>query len=208
LLAGFRGVPIFAAEPVAQPASESAKAVEKLHDTLLDVMKSADTLGFEGRYKKLLPVVSEVYDLERIARMTVGRHWEDFGTAQREAFVESLRQLTAATYADRFDSYGGERFTIEQRRPLKADRDLVVSLLIPTKKKDQVRFDYVLQRTGGRWKIINVVTAGVSEVALKRAQYSEFLDVAGHGPDDLIAKIKDLTRYRRDHAEDKAKKTG
>jgi len=188
------------------PTAPSVEVVEKLHNMLLAVMRSAVSLGFAGRYKKLLPVVSEVYDLQRIARMTVGRHWEDFDESQRAAFVDALRRLTAATYADRFDSYGGETFTVKESRPLKPGRDLVVSLLIPSKKKDQVRFDYILERNDDHWRIINVVTAGVSEVALKRAQYSEFLDVAGHGPGDLIAKIKDLIRYRREHAEGETEK--
>jgi len=204
LLAAVLSAPAPAVTPEEAPVTGSVKVVEKLHDTLLEVMRAADSLGFEGRYRTLEPVVSEVYDLPRIARMTVGRHWDEFDEKQRAALADGLRRLTAATYADRFDGYGGERFEVLERRSLKTDRDLVVSMLIPSKKKDQVRFDYVLQRNEGHWQIINVVTDGVSEVALKRAQYVEFLDVASHGPDQLIAKIEDLARYRREHAEDEA----
>jgi phospholipid transport system substrate-binding protein len=54
-----------------------------------------------------------------------------------------------------------------------------------------VTLDYLLQRKDGAWRIINIVADGVSDLALKRAEYQRVL--AGGSIDDLIEYVDEQT---------------
>jgi len=43
----------------------------------------------------------------------------------------------------------------------------------------RVHLDYVLQHRQGHWRIINIIANGVSDLALKRADYSSVLKRQG-----------------------------
>jgi phospholipid transport system substrate-binding protein len=56
--------------------------------------------------------------------------------------------------------------------------------------------DYLLHRADGEWRVINVVAEGVSDLALKRADYSNFLK--NKSLEALIAKLNEkIVQYAR-----------
>ncbi|EGQ63363.1 hypothetical protein GGI1_18909 [Acidithiobacillus sp. GGI-221] len=83
-----------------------------------------------------------------------------------------LADLTAATYAARFDSYNGEHFAIVGSQALQPGAEGVFSTFTEHNGKVH-RFDYILQKDGDFWRIVNVVADGVSDLSLRRAEYTE-----------------------------------
>jgi phospholipid transport system substrate-binding protein len=167
------------AMPYASAGDQGAtEVVEKLHSTLLAVMKDGDQLRYQGRYDQLAPVIKSSFDIPFVSRTVLGKYWETFNSEQRSRFVEAFTQLSIATYAANFDRYSGERFKTISEKDVSDGRILVQSQLI---KSDggQVQLDYLLHRTGGQWRIINIIAEGVSDLALKRADYSAFLKNKG-----------------------------
>lgn len=162
-------------------------AVEQLHATLLETMKEAHRLGFQGRYERIEPVVRANFDLPTVARIAVGKHWRDFDDTQRQELVETFSRLSVATYAGRFESYSGEAFRLLSEKDLERGRKLVRSVLVKA-DGDQVHLDYVLHAPEGRWQIINVVADGVSDLSLKRAEYTATIEKEGFG--GLLAALK------------------
>ncbi len=169
----------------AHPATD---VVENLHTTLLIVMKDGDRIGYQGRYDRLAPVITASFDMPFIAKTVLGRYWEPLRVEQKSKFIEAFSKLSVATYAANFDAYSGERFKVISEKEMSGDRFLVQTQLI---KSDggQVQLDYLLHRTGGRWRIINVVADGVSDLALKRADYTGFLKNKGFDP--LLIKLNE-----------------
>jgi len=168
--------------PNASASDQGAtEVVERLHSTLLAVMKDGDTLGYQGRYDQLAPVIKSSFDMPFISRTVLGKYWETFGNEQRSRFVETFTQLSIATYAANFDRYSGERFKTISEKGVSGGRILVQSQLT---KSDggQVQLDYLLHRPGSQWLIVNVIAQGVSDLALKRADYSAFLKSKGSKP--------------------------
>jgi phospholipid transport system substrate-binding protein len=151
--------------------------VEGLHTTLLTVMKEGAKIGYNGRYDRLEPIIKTRFDLPFIAKTVVGRYWETFSLEQKTRFVETFSRLSIATYAANFDSYSGERFKTVSEKEVSGGI-LVKSLLI---KSDggEVRLDYLLHQIDNQWRIINVIANGVSDLALKRADYSALLKSKG-----------------------------
>lgn len=179
--------------PPATAAESATQVIENLHAELLGVMKQADELGYTGRYKRLAPVVTSTYDLPFIAKTVVGRYWKKFTPEQKSEFVETFTRMSIATYADRFDGYSGERFKTISEDPLRRGRLVVKTVLIKS-SGEQIQLDYILHQSSDKWLIINVIAQGVSDLSLKRADYTSYLKKKGF--DDLLSKINEkITLY-------------
>jgi phospholipid transport system substrate-binding protein len=182
--------------PMPSISSHSAiDVVENLHKTLLTVMKEGKKIGYKGRNDQLAPVIRGSFDIPFIAKTVLGRYWETFNNEQKSKFVETFGNLSIATYAYHFDAYSGERFNFILEKDLSSDQILIETQLI---KSDggKVHLDYVLHRHENQWRIINIVTDGVSDLALKRADYTAFLK--NRGFDALIAKLKEkIAQYSK-----------
>jgi phospholipid transport system substrate-binding protein len=154
------------APAVAPAADTAAKVVEILHAELLFVMKQAKKLGYAGRYQRLAPTVTVSYDFPYISKVVVGRYWRSFTSEQKSQFIRAFSKLSIATYANRFDGYSGERFKTISGEELK---------------------DYILHQNNDQWRIINVIAEGVSDLSLKRADYTSYLKKKG--VDALLQKL-------------------
>jgi phospholipid transport system substrate-binding protein len=178
------------------PLPAATPVVEKLHDALTEVMKSAETLGYQGRYTQLTPIVAEAFDLPFMARKTVGRHWKKLPECDQTRWIEAFGRLTTATYADRFEGYSGESFRTDAEEPAIHDTMMVLTTLTRPDDED-VQLNYRLRRTGDGWKIIDIYLDGtVSELALRRSEYSSVLKREGF--ENLVStldgKVADLEK--------------
>ncbi len=185
-----------------QAESEATPVIEKLNQALLDAMKRADELGYRGRYRLLEPVVQEAFDFRAISRYVLGSHWKRLSPEQQERFVEKMTRYGIATYAAQFDDYGGERFEILSEKPFRG-RFRVVKAKLRSPEEEDVEFVYILRRTGDGWKIVDVRYDGISDLALKRGQFSEILEKEG-----FEALLSKLDRKIADYAKEDETGTG
>ncbi|MEM8952160.1 MAG: ABC transporter substrate-binding protein [Pseudomonadota bacterium] len=185
---------MFAANPAFPATNDSGvqAVVQRLNTTLLDVMQSADALGYQGRYDKLDPVLRSTFDFAFMAKIAVGRAWNDLDKQERTDLVERFSRMSIATFASRFDGYGGERFEIFGEKPGPRDTVIVDDRIIRPHDPD-VGLNFVLRETAGSadaegWRIIDVMLDGkFSELARQRAEFSSVLKNGGY--DDLIAAL-------------------
>lgn len=163
--------------------------VQALHEALLAAMQQAGSLGFAGRRKQLAAVIGRSFDFTTISATVLGAtQWKQLTAAQRSKMENTFRELTIATYADRFDNYSGEEFRVISQRSLRQGRALVRSeLAVPD--DEPVRLDYVLHRVNGEWRIVNILADGVSDLSVKRAEYSSILRTEGF--DQLMVKLEE-----------------
>lgn len=174
-------------------AREPAEVVKEFQTVLLEVMKQAESLGYEGRYERLKPAVLASHDIPFIARLTVGKYWKTLSKEEQALFLRMFEQLSVAAYAGRFDGYHGEQFTVLSQKPLPRDKVLVETLFTKA-NGEQLHFNYLLRAVGQDWRIINITVDGVSDLAVKRAEYTSL--VKDQGFSALIDKMKEqISRY-------------
>jgi phospholipid transport system substrate-binding protein len=168
---------VAAADPV--PAVPPATAaIERLNATLLDVMKNAEKLGFEGRRAQLEPVLDATYDFPAMAQRSLGPAFAKLDEAQRARFVQAFRGMTLRTYATRFTGWAGERFETKGQEDSVAGTVIVRSVVHA--ENEDVSLDYRLRDTPSGWRVIDVYLRGtVSELALRRSEYSAVLEREG-----------------------------
>jgi len=170
-----------AATPIPASASfqASTASVERLHAALIDVMKRAEALGYEGRRERLAPDVVETFDLDFMAQKSVGRYWKQASEEERGTLVDTFSRYTVANYAGRFDGYSGQHFETLGVEPSARDTVLVRTKL-HNPDGDDVNLDYRLRQVDDSWRIIDIYFNGtVSELALRRSEYSSLIKREG-----------------------------
>src|SRR3989440_4206686 len=95
--------------PVHAAPSSGGDTVKGLYDTLLNTMKNGHILGQSGRFVQLEPVIRRSFDIAAMARLSVGSSWGGLSEAQRQQMTESYGRYISAIYAERFDSYEGQK---------------------------------------------------------------------------------------------------
>ena len=191
-----------AVEPAAAPVTSDQDAsidspqivIERFHAGLLDIMKHAKELGFQGRTDKLEPLMKQTFDLEFMASKSVGRHWRQLSDEDKQRWVIIFSQFTTANYAGRFTGFTGEEFVTVDVEDAPRDTKVVLTKIVVPSEED-VQLNYRMIERDGSWKVIDVFLNGtVSELALRRSEYSSALKSSGF--DQLVAsvetKIEDL----------------
>jgi phospholipid transport system substrate-binding protein len=169
----------------AAPASGS-DTVQGLYDVLLSTMKNGRTLGQSGRFTKLEPVIRRTFDIPSMARLSVGSSWASLTEAQRQQVTESFGRYISAIYADRFDSYAGQRLQVTGEQPAAAG--VMVRSQIVKANGEPVNVDYMMRRNGNSWLISDIYLDGaISELATRRSEFAAILK--SQGIDGLIAAL-------------------
>ena len=169
----------------AAPAN-SGDTVQGLYDALLSTMKNGRTLGQSGRFTQLQPVIRRSFDITTMARLSVGPAWAGLSEMQRGQVTDSFGRYISATYADRFDSYAGQRLEVTGEQP--APSGVMVKSQIIKANGEPVKVDYMMSRNGDSWLISDIYLDGaISEVATRRSEFAAILKM--EGIDGLIAAL-------------------
>ncbi|MDD5274662.1 MAG: ABC transporter substrate-binding protein [Methylovulum sp.] len=169
-----------------QSTATAKQVVESFQNELIDVMKTGKSAGYSGRYSKLHDAVTQSHDLPKIARIVVGKEWEKLSESQQKQLVDVFTKLSVASYAHNFKDYDGESFDFDSEEETTRGGVVIHTHLSIPDEKD-VKFDYMLKEQGNSWRIINIIANGVSDLALKRSEYTAVLQREGF--DALITKI-------------------
>ncbi|MGE0271704.1 MAG: ABC transporter substrate-binding protein [Alphaproteobacteria bacterium] len=178
--------PLMQAEVRAQDTATPKATIDNFYATLLGVMKQAKTLGYQGRYSKLEPVVDKTFNLNDMGRLAIGPQWAKLSPDEQARLLDVFRRFTVASYAAQFNGYGGERFEVGNEVPMQQGNLIVESKLIQG-NGSPVSMNYLMRRYGDRWQIIDVFIDGtLSEVSRRR---SEFTSIIARGGIESLIKV-------------------
>ena len=173
--------------PVSAASASGSDTVQGLYDTLLSTMKNGHTLGQSGRFVQLEPVVRRTFDIASMARLSVGpSSWTTMNETQRQQVIESYGRYISAIYAERFDSYAGQKLQVTDEQPAAAG--VMVRSQIVKANGEPVQVNYMMRKNGDTWLISDIHLDGaISEVATRRSEFAAIL--RNEGIDGLIAAL-------------------
>src|SRR5437667_7803370 len=149
-------------------------------------MKSGRTLGQSRRFAQLEPVIRKTFDVPSMARLSVGPSWATLTEAQGQQVTESFGRYISAIYADRFDSYAGQKLQVTGEQPNTGG--VMVKSQIVKANGEPVKVDYLMRRSGEGWLISDIYLDGaISEVATRHSEFGAILK--NDGVDGLIAAL-------------------
>ncbi|HEY3149383.1 MAG TPA: ABC transporter substrate-binding protein [Dongiaceae bacterium] len=183
------GTSITPSYAAAQGTGDPKAIVQSFYDTLEDTMKQGDDLGFEGRYKKLEPVIHQTFDVPVMAKIAVGAEWTNFTADEKAKMLDAFDRYLVTTYAARFKSYKGQKFEVGEVKTPAENRSLVETKLYKS-NGEPVALNYLFRPgTDGSWKIIDIYLSGaISEMARMRSDFSA--TVTGGGASALVAALE------------------
>jgi phospholipid transport system substrate-binding protein len=149
--------------------------MEGYNDGVVAIMKAK--LPIEARVARFEKLVADHYDMPAIASLVVGPKWTMASAAERKAVTEALTHHSAVSLARNFVSFNGETFTID---PAVASRGTssIVKVTIAG-KGEPAQLQYRLRQTPAGWRIVDVVSGGVSQVTLQRAELASTIGSEG-----------------------------
>ncbi len=186
-------VSLTAASPGPAGADEFSQGAERFISGLADKAiaalgeKNTSLAEKERRFRSLL---NENFAVEAIARWVLGRHWRKATEAQRKEYLALFEDLLVVTYTDRFSRYSGE--TLEILRTLgNGGKDVVVySRIVKPTGGDPLKVDWRVRETAGRYRIVDVMVAGISMGQTQRSEFSSVIRRNGGGMEGLLAEIR------------------
>jgi phospholipid transport system substrate-binding protein len=169
-----------------------AATIETLQQGLIAAASERANATLEERYRALEPVILATHDLPYIAEFALRRQWSSLADPDRQRFIAAFQRLSVMTYAARFESVGQNTFRAIAAEPADSSGRARVLTAVAREGQADVTLEYVLQQSEQSYRIINIVADGVSDLALKRAEYQRVF--ASGGIEGLIAELEAQTQ--------------
>jgi len=185
LLAAVFCVPL-ADSALAAASDPAVTPVQTLTDALLKSMRAGTTISMTERYKQLEPVIDQVFAMPLVTRLAVGPEWAKFPPDQQKALIAAYTRFTVANYAHNFHDFDGQKFEIDDNVLSRGDDKVVRTRVIPAHDVP-VSLLYRMHEVDGTWKVIDVISDGVSQLALRRSDFA--VAIAAGGAPALIAHL-------------------
>jgi phospholipid transport system substrate-binding protein len=186
IIALMAAIPTIAA---AQPSDPAAARINAYDQAVIAVMKDGPKLGVKGRTARFQTIVADYYAPQMMAQIVVGAKWAGLSQADRSAAAAALAKHSAVSLASNFDSFSGEKFTVvPQSKERGVDR--LVSSSIAPKSGNPTALIYRMRQSGGQWKIIDVISSGVSQLSMQRSDLAQ--SIATGGVAGLVKKLDEI----------------
>jgi phospholipid transport system substrate-binding protein len=181
------------------PAAESAHAavsdpaaiqVQTLTASLLKSMRAGPAVSMTERYRDLEPVIEQVFALPLMTHLAVGPQWANLSPEQQQALIAAFRRYTTAHWAYNFREFDGQKFEIDDNVLSRGEEKIVRAQLIPPHDTPTTLL-YRMREVNGTWKIVDVISDGISELTLRRSDFAAAL--ASGGPPALTAHLNKVS---------------
>jgi phospholipid transport system substrate-binding protein len=154
-----------------------------------------------GNRGKLLQVIEAKvlphFNFQSMTVLAMGPSWNKATPEQKKQLVEEFKTLLVRTYASALAAYSDQRFEYRPLRAKPTDTDVTVQVRVIQSGAQPVPIDYSMEKTGGGWKVYDVMVGGVSLVANYRTEFNG--TVRASGVDGLIKNLQSKNRALADN---------
>jgi len=159
--------------------------VKRVTDDVLATIKQTKDQRklMEAAEQKVLPH----FDFKQMTQLAVGRSWSQASAAQQEALERGFRTLLVRTYTAAVARTSGEGKVEIKPSKVEGD-DALVKTVASEPGSKPVQIDYRMAKSGGGWKVYDVVVENLSLVTSYRSSFQS--EIARSGIDGLIKSIE------------------
>lgn len=170
-------------------AGDAEAFVEGLGKKALSSLTTPD-LSKAEREKRVRGLLRTYFDVNTIARFTLGTNWRNANEAQRAEYIKLFENMIVSTYAQRFSEYSGQELKVGKATEASA-RDTVVSSEIVQKDGPPVSVDWRVRKGDGGLKIIDVIVEGVSMSVTQRSDFAAVIQSGGGEVEALLKSLRE-----------------
>ena len=168
-------------------AGEGAgRFIRDLAENVLPQLMDPST-PLEERRARFRAVLNRDFNLDKIGKLVLGRHWRRASPAKRAEFRILLENYLSGLYARRFEDLAGLQITVDGVRDFEG-----WSMVYTTATRTggaPVLLDWRVDGKDGAYAITDLVIEGVSMVIVQREEFSAIVLESG-GLDGLLLKLR------------------
>jgi phospholipid transport system substrate-binding protein len=182
---------VLTAAPVAA-ATDPAGFVTELGQKTLEIINQRPAKA--ERDQRFRAILHEGFDMEALSRFVLGPYWRSATDAQRKEFMNLFEDWIVSAYGERFSQYSGEQFKVVGQRPEGENATLVNSQIIRPNGGPPIKVDWRVSKSGGEYKINDVVVEGISLMVTQRQEFSSVIQRNGGQLEALLKILRQKTQ--------------
>ena len=153
------------------------KFIENVTSQGIDFLANPD-LSYDQRKQEFRTLLKNNFDINTIARFSLGRYWRTATEAQRQEYLKLFEDMIIDVYSKRFGDYQGQDLEIGQVRA-QGDKDAIVTTKIVPKNDPEIQVDWRVRQKGNGYKVIDIIVEGVSMAVTQRSDFSSVIQRGG-----------------------------
>jgi len=171
----------------AQPAQEIEQLLRQRDREIKAILGPSGHPTAQQR-ERLRTVVNEAIDFEAMARTALGPFWNDLSAQQRSRFVDRFGAVVRQQSLADLDLYRA-RVSYDG---VTVSGATATARTVATQGGTRARVDYALHRTGGQWKVTDIVIDGTGTAEGYARSFQRVLrrDGAQQGYDRLMQSLE------------------
>jgi phospholipid transport system substrate-binding protein len=170
-------------------AGDASGFIAQLASRAIHIMKDAD-LSLADRQQRFRALMTEDFDLPKIARSVLGRYWQDTSDTDRQQFTDAFADYMARMYAARFADYSAQSFRVVEQRSEGEATTLVSTEITPVASGQPIDVDWSVTRTADSYKVTDISAGGASLSQAQREEFSSAVQRSGGHVSKLIEQLR------------------
>jgi len=180
-----------------QHLARSSEFIQSLADRAIATLTDEGQTS-EMRRDQFRNLFREGFAVNGIARFVLGRYWRRATEDDRTEYLALFEDVIVNTWADRFSSYSGEKFSVQNAVDApsahEAENVAIVRSIFFSDPQTPIRIDWRVASRGDIYKITDVMVEGIS---MANTQRDEFASVIRSHSGQINA-LLEILRKKRD----------
>jgi phospholipid transport system substrate-binding protein len=169
--------------------------VATLADQVIAALK-APAASERERLRRVDVLIAGAFDLDRTARIALGRYWKVAAEPDRREFADLFKAYVLTSYGRRFHQFADRTFRVAGVTP--AHEDVLVESRVEG-GATPIRLDWRLTATAAGWRVLDVSVEGVSLLLTFRNEFAAVIERSGGELGGLIEELR--TRVAAEQAQ-------
>ncbi|WP_339048771.1 ABC transporter substrate-binding protein [Candidatus Mesenet endosymbiont of Phosphuga atrata] len=167
---------------VAEDLSRSRDFIRSLNYQINSISNESK----EYSYQELRKIVEENIDIQKMAKLVIGKHWQLANAEEKEAFIQEYSIYLEHLYVNNLYKFKGNKVTIIGNRYLGNNGYLVSTRF--SSNDDFINMNYKLRKSDDSFYITDITVNGISVVVTQRLKFEQKIEE--HGLKNIIATLK------------------
>ncbi len=157
-------------------------------EALITLTKSELTIA--ERRELFRDIMRRYFAFKVIAKWVLGRYWNRSTDTEKFEYLNLFEKLMIITYADRFQSYSGEKLVVLKSETRGRNDILVHTFLERPNHKEPIDEIWRLRERKSSYKIIDVMVEGLSMGITQQKEFSSVIRKSDNKVEGLLSELR------------------
>ena len=172
-----------------QEHEKAKKFISNLSENGIGFLKD-DSLSEDQKQKAFKKLLNNDFDMNTIARFSLGRYWKTANKAQRQEYLKLFKTMILNVYSSRFQEYQGQAINVKNARK-EGKRDILVQTVLKQEGSPEIQIDWRVRKKNNNYKVIDIVVEGVSMALTQRSDFSSVIQRGGGDTEALLVHLRE-----------------